>query len=105
MLELGKQKIISKCLGVSHAMVSLTLRGERGSRGSDLQDKILKTSYELDKIVDKANIEIVQYCERLRMESPLTPEGKKSPLTPEGGTAGASYIRVMEKVGNNKNEK
>lgn len=64
----GKQKIISETLEVSHAMVSQTIRGLRGKRGSDLQDKILKASYKADEIYEKANIKIVQYCRELKVE-------------------------------------
>jgi predicted transcriptional regulator len=64
----GKQKIISETLEVSHAMVSQTIRGLRGKRGSDLQDKILKASYKADELYEKANIKIVQYCNQLKVE-------------------------------------
>jgi predicted transcriptional regulator len=64
----GKQKIISETLNVSHAMVSQTIRGLRGKRGSDLQDRIMKANYKADEIYEKANIEIVQYCRSLKIE-------------------------------------
>jgi hypothetical protein len=69
MLSGEKHRIISEGLCVSKVMVIQTLTGKRGKRGSELQDKILKAAYKAEMIYEKANHQIMEYCNELKLDN------------------------------------
>ena len=73
-LRFGDRKVIADALCIPQNTVAIILRGQRGTRKTNLQKKV-KAAAELR---ERQNRELEQFCEKLHIDMPVPTPHKKS---------------------------